>query len=99
VAPRIEKPNLWDDATAIDVLALPKDGGLRVTSELNIPFAAPGDLGKVVRSLVGLTETHARACTIMLNDRDIMVTVRNALLLLVTYYFSEDEAVAIMIHV
>jgi hypothetical protein len=81
------------------MLNLPKNGGLgKDTTDINLLFAASGDLRNVVRSLIGLPEEYNKTCTVVINDHNSTIVVRNILLLLIAYQFEEYEAVPMMIH-
>jgi hypothetical protein len=94
-----DKPSLWGDVPAIDVLNFSTQRGPdKVSTDLGLLFAASGDLRNVVRSLLSLPDQYSGTCTVVINDNDSTVVVRNILLLLVAYQFPEDQAVPLMIH-
>jgi hypothetical protein len=81
-----DKPSLWGDVSAIDLLDFPTQRGPnKLSTDLGLLFAASGDLRNVVRSLLSLPEQYRGTCTVVINDNDSTVVVRNILLLLVAY--------------
>ena len=51
-----------------------------------------------MKSLVGLPETYAGHCEIVINDRDSDIVARNAILLLIALHFSPEAATPMMLH-
>jgi hypothetical protein len=94
-----DKPSLWGDVSAIDLLNFPTQRGPnKLSTDLGLLFAASGDLRNAVRSLLSLPEQYSGTYTVVINDNHSTVVVRNILLLLVAYQFREDQAVLLMIH-
>jgi hypothetical protein len=50
-----------------------------------------------VKSLTGLPQSFTGQCDVVINDRDIDIVARNAILLLTTLHFSPGEAMPIML--
>ena len=51
-----------------------------------------------MKSLVGLPETYAGHCQLVVNDKDSDIVARNAILLLVALHFSPETAAPMMLH-
>ena len=51
-----------------------------------------------MKSLVGLPETYAGHCEVVVNDRDLDIVARNAILLLIALHFSPETAAPMMLH-
>lgn len=49
--------------------------------------------------MVGLPLGYTGRCEVFINDRDFDVVARNAILLLIAFHFSPNEAVPIMLHI
>ncbi|KAL9041133.1 MAG: hypothetical protein Q9214_004213 [Letrouitia sp. 1 TL-2023] len=90
---------LWGNVPALDVLNLQQNEGADFSEDLRLLFAASGDMRNVVKSLIELPATYTGHCEINLNDRDPDIVARNAILLLVAFQFSPEEATPIMLHI
>ncbi|TCD64784.1 hypothetical protein EIP91_003644 [Steccherinum ochraceum] len=75
--------HLWGNVPAVDVLNLEKNEGVGTDQDFNLAWVASGDLRDVIRTVNSLPETYTGHLTILLNDRDPVVTVRNLLILLI----------------
>lgn len=53
----------------------------------------------MVKSLIELPATYTGHCEIDINDRDLDIVARNAILLLVALKFSPKEATPMMLHI
>ena len=52
-----------------------------------------------MKSLIGLPETYAGHCEVVINDKDSDIVARNAILLLIALHFSPKEATPMMLHI
>ncbi|KZV61894.1 hypothetical protein PENSPDRAFT_642878 [Peniophora sp. CONT] len=71
---------LWGNMPAIDVLNIPKNA-IQLDSHVHIAFPASGDIRNVVKTVNSLPEDFTGKLTVVLNDIDSLVSIRNALLL------------------
>ncbi|CAL1708496.1 unnamed protein product [Somion occarium] len=76
----LTRAHLWGNIPAYDVLALARNETV-LGKDYNVAFVASGDLRNVVFTVNGLPEEFSGRLTIILNDRDSHVTLRNILLL------------------
>ena len=51
-----------------------------------------------MKSLIGLPETYAGHCGVVVNDKDSDIVARNAILLLIALHFSPEVATPMMLH-
>lgn len=90
---------LWGNMPAIDVLKLDENEDEGHEKDINLLFAASGDLRNVIKTVADLSETFTGKLNIVINDRDSNVAARNALMLLMLMYSSEESKVIdVMIH-
>ncbi|KAK1240145.1 LOW QUALITY PROTEIN: hypothetical protein MKX08_007587 [Trichoderma sp. CBMAI-0020] len=91
---------LWGNVPAIDVLQLAKNEGSTYDQDLHLLFAASGDLRNVVKTLASIPDAFQKSISIVLNDRDPEIVIRNAILLLISLTAEDTkEAVDCMIHI
>ncbi|KAL7918083.1 hypothetical protein ACQKWADRAFT_324100 [Trichoderma austrokoningii] len=91
---------LWGNVPAIDVLQLAKNEGGSYNHDVHLLFAASGDLRNVVKTVSSTPDTFQKSLSIVLNDRDAEIVIRNAILLLVSLSAEETkEAIDCMIHI
>lgn len=62
-------------------------------------FSASGDLRNVTKSVTGLPPTFRSKCDVFMNDQDLDVVARNAILLLTALCFDPEPAAEIMVHI
>ncbi|GKZ30148.1 hypothetical protein AbraIFM66950_008007 [Aspergillus brasiliensis] len=94
-----DKKYLWGNVPAFDVLQLDRNEGTEYTDPMSVLFAASGDLRHVVKTIAELPSSFSRPIEITLNDRDVDIVARNAILLLVALMVDDaDTAVDCMIH-
>ncbi|CAF3612824.1 unnamed protein product [Fusarium graminearum] len=94
------KKYLWGNVPALDVLQLGSNEGDNYQGQLNLLFAASGDLRNVVKTVVGLPSTYGQTINIVMNDRDLDVVARNAIMLLLALTAEgQDEVIDCIIHV
>ncbi|KAI0315993.1 hypothetical protein OF83DRAFT_1245784 [Amylostereum chailletii] len=72
--------SLWGNMPATDILNLPRNEGLS-PGNLAIAFAASGDLRNVIRTVNVLPDDYTGQMTVVLNDRNPFVSIRNVLIL------------------
>ncbi|KAJ5540228.1 hypothetical protein N7513_008560 [Penicillium frequentans] len=91
---------LWGNVPAYDVLKLGSNEGEGYAKNLNVLFAAAGDLRNVVKTIVDLPTSYNHGLTIRINDFDIDLVARNVIILLIALVVDDkDEAVDCIIHV
>ncbi|KAK4148361.1 hypothetical protein C8A00DRAFT_39095, partial [Chaetomidium leptoderma] len=73
---------MWGNVPAIDILRLPDNEGLTHDEEIELLFAASGDLRNVVKTIVDLPTAATQHINVTVNDREFAVVARNAILLL-----------------
>ncbi|KAL1982084.1 hypothetical protein VTN96DRAFT_1797 [Rasamsonia emersonii] len=88
----------WGNTPALDVLNLEQNEGCNFRGDLDLLFAASGDLRNVVKSLASLPADFSGNCNIVVNDRDLDIVARNVLLILVSFHYEPAEASVIMVH-
>ncbi|KAG9037512.1 hypothetical protein FS837_001432 [Tulasnella sp. UAMH 9824] len=73
---------LWGNMAACNILNVPmNESGDIKTRDINLCFAASGDLRNVIKTLNGLPLDYSGRCTLVVNDFHPQVAVRNVLLL------------------
>lgn len=79
---------LWGNVPAFDVLRLAENEGLKCSydQDLNLCFAASGDLRNVITTVNTLPETCRKMCVCIINDKDQLVQVRNVIMLLLALH-------------
>ncbi|KAH6605282.1 hypothetical protein Trco_006989, partial [Trichoderma cornu-damae] len=91
---------LWGNVPALDILRLGSNEGDDYDGDLSLLFAASGDLRNVVMTIARLPSSYKRSIKIAMNDRDLDIVARNAILLLIALVVENvDEAVDHMIHI
>ncbi|KAK8232876.1 hypothetical protein HDK77DRAFT_51232 [Phyllosticta capitalensis] len=91
---------LWGNIPAIDVLNLEQNEGASYDKNMNLLFAASGDLRNVIKSIAGVSADSPRSFTAILNDREINVVARNTILLLTALYADDvSDAAVVMLHI
>ena len=55
-------------------------------------FGASGDIRNVVQSVPNIPTSYTGHCEIIINDRDLDIVARNAILLLIALHFGPKEA-------
>ncbi|KAF7905570.1 uncharacterized protein EAF01_006091 [Botrytis porri] len=93
------KKYLWGNVPAIDIIQSCKNEGKDFPEQLNLLFAASGDIRNVVKSLVELPIAYEGKCELIINDKDFDIVARNTILLLTALVFDPIEAADIMIHI
>ncbi|KAJ0168197.1 hypothetical protein CTA2_8707 [Colletotrichum tanaceti] len=91
---------LWGNVPAIDVLQLEANEGGAYDGNLRLLFAASGDLRNVIKTVAQLPESYTQTVEATLNDRDLDIVARNAILLLIALVMEDFDASAnCIIHV
>ncbi|KAL6789236.1 hypothetical protein J3E68DRAFT_444094 [Trichoderma sp. SZMC 28012] len=91
---------LWGNVPAIDVLQLESNEGVDYAKHLNLLFAASGDLRNVVKTIAQVPTSYTKPIEITINDNDLDVVARNAIILLIALVADGiDDAVDCIIHV
>lgn len=85
---------------ALDILNMKDNEGIDdIHRDISLLFAASGDIGNVVKSIIGLPEGYDGHLRVVINDFSFTVVARNIILLLTALVFEYEVAVPIMIHV
>ncbi|KAL5091758.1 hypothetical protein Trisim1_002572 [Trichoderma cf. simile WF8] len=91
---------LWGNVPAIDVLQLESNEGVGYGKQLNLLFAASGDLRNVVKTIAQVPDGYTKPIEVTINDHDLDVVARNVIILLIALVSDNaDEAVDCIIHV
>ncbi|RYC56871.1 hypothetical protein CHU98_g9335 [Xylaria longipes] len=91
---------LWGNVPAIDVIQLDQNEGVDFQSPINLLFAASGDLRNVILSVVNLPESYRSPLSIVINDREIDIVIRNLIFLLIMLVEEDPNTAAeSMLHV
>ncbi|KAF1946434.1 hypothetical protein EJ02DRAFT_418542 [Clathrospora elynae] len=100
LAPFGTRKFLWGNMPAIDMLNTNDHESEEELANQNIEllFAASGDLRNVVKTVVGLPESYGGECTAVLNDKELIIVARNAIMLLIALYFDPEVSVPMIIH-
>ncbi|CAH0056152.1 unnamed protein product [Clonostachys solani] len=85
---------LWGNVPAIDVLRLDKNEGVSYDKELNVLFAASGDLRNVIATITSLPDSFDKGLSAVLNDKEFDVVARNAIMLLLCLTINDPEEAA-----
>ncbi|KIM76000.1 hypothetical protein PILCRDRAFT_78276 [Piloderma croceum F 1598] len=76
--------HLWGNVPAVDTLNLSKnEGSNTANNDFALAYVASGDLRNVVRTINELPSDYSGHLTILLNDREPLVVIRNILLLII----------------
>ncbi|KAK1094570.1 hypothetical protein LTR48_000119 [Friedmanniomyces endolithicus] len=85
---------------ALDILRLSEHEGESYRQDLELLFAASGDPRNVIKTITAIPETYSNSISITINDRDMDVAARNAIMLLVAITEpNKDNAVDCILHV
>ncbi|KAF3032330.1 hypothetical protein E8E12_003854 [Didymella heteroderae] len=95
-----KKKYLWGNMPALDILQLQNNESktYTVSHDFNLLFAASGDLRNAIKTIVGLPEGYKGECVAVFNDMDFLIVARNAIMLLIAFYFESEIAVPMIIH-
>ncbi|KAL6702167.1 hypothetical protein J3F84DRAFT_399618 [Trichoderma pleuroticola] len=91
---------LWGNVAAIDVLQLQSNEGVDYGKKMNLLFASSGDLRNVVKTIAQVPAGYNKPIEVTVNDDDLDVVARNAIILLIALVSENiDEAADCIIHV
>ncbi|KAG5769953.1 hypothetical protein H9Q73_013382 [Fusarium xylarioides] len=85
---------LWGGVPALDILKLDTNEGESYEAKLSLLFAASGDMRNVVKTIAELPPGWDQPIDITMNDADLAVVARNAIILFIAFS-AEDESEAI----
>jgi hypothetical protein len=88
------KRQFFGNIPAIDICRLADNEGSQCDEELNLLFAASGDLRNVAKTIGSLPAEYKQPFNVVINDLDHYVVARNLIMLLVLLT-SEDEQKAV----
>ena len=84
---------------AYDILNLAHNEGLTHNEDLNLCFAASGDLRNFIKSIVEIPDSYNGTALCIVNDRDQIIVARNVVMLLTSLVFPPVVAAEIMLHI
>ncbi|KAF4538213.1 uncharacterized protein LTHEOB_10983 [Lasiodiplodia theobromae] len=91
---------LWGNMPAFDVLKLDRNEGANYDRDINLLFAASGDIRNVIKTITGVSSSQQQAITAVINDREIDIVARNAIMLLAALYVKPTPvAAAAILHI
>ncbi|KAF4438482.1 hypothetical protein F53441_12776 [Fusarium austroafricanum] len=91
---------LFGDLPAIDLLQLGSNEGMEYPRDLRLLFAASGDLRNVIKTIAKLPKSYNQSVHITMNDSEIDIVARNALLLLIAFTARDpDDTAECMVHI
>ncbi|KAL9095922.1 MAG: hypothetical protein Q9165_001920 [Trypethelium subeluteriae] len=90
---------LWGNMPAYDVLKLPQNEGTDYHRDLRILFPACGDFRNAILSTEGLPHEYDGLLECFLNDRDLDVVARNAIMLLLAIFGDPHNACDMILHI
>ncbi|OBT63191.1 hypothetical protein VE03_07739 [Pseudogymnoascus sp. 23342-1-I1] len=94
------KKYLWGNIPSLDVLQLGSNEGNNYTGQLNLLFAASGDLRNVAKTIAMLPSSYNQPISITINDLDPDIVARNVIILLIALTVeNSDEAIDCIIHI
>ncbi|KAK2758931.1 mynd finger family protein [Colletotrichum kahawae] len=90
---------LWGNVPAFDVLQLSVNEGVSYNEQLRILVAASGDLRNIVKTIAKLPNSYTQPIEVTINDRDLDIVARNAIMLLIALVVDDvDVAADCIIH-
>ncbi|KAF2122080.1 hypothetical protein BDV96DRAFT_562887 [Lophiotrema nucula] len=92
------KQYLWGNVPALDILNLKDNEGITSIGDINLLFAASGDLRNVVKTVATVPEDYSGGSVVVVNDFNFAIVARNVILLLIAMVFDPDDATPLMIH-
>ncbi|KFY28454.1 hypothetical protein V493_02929 [Pseudogymnoascus sp. VKM F-4281 (FW-2241)] len=94
------KKYLWGNVPSFDVLQLGSNEGAEYKGQLNLLFAASGDLRNVAKTIAMLPSSYNQPIGITINDHDPDIVARNTIMLLIALTVDNiDEAADCIIHI
>ena len=91
--------DLYGTIAAYDVLNLAHNEGNTHNEDLNLCFAASGDVRNIIKSIVGIPDNYNGTVMCIINDRDQLIVARNVVMLLTSLVFPPAIAAEIMLHI
>ncbi|KAK9443069.1 MYND finger family protein [Metarhizium brunneum] len=88
------KEYLWGNMPAFDVLKLEANEGKGYKGDLDLLFAASGDLRNVLRTLADLPNDFCTRVSVVVNDRDFNIVARNIIMLLLLLMDDDPQRAA-----
>ncbi|KAG7002098.1 hypothetical protein G7Y79_00029g063940 [Physcia stellaris] len=88
---------LWGNIPAFDVLNIKCNEGQEYAKDLDLCFAASGDLRNTMCSVNGLPGTYKGVCNVVLNDKNFNVAARNIIMLLVATRLPPADAAEVIV--
>ncbi|KAK6392117.1 hypothetical protein LTR65_003889 [Meristemomyces frigidus] len=94
------KKFFWGNVPAVDVLRIADNEGEEYDSDIRLLFAASGDPRNVIKTLESIPKAYGRSIHAHVNDRDLDIVARNAIILLLMLTVQDkNEAAECMIHI
>ena len=90
---------LYGNVAAYDILNVAHNEGMTHNEDLNLCFAASGDLRNIIKSVVGIPDDYNGTALCIVNDRDPFVVARNVVMLLTSLVFPPVIAAEIVLHI
>lgn len=90
---------LYGNVAAYDVLSLAHNEGITHSKDLNLCFAATGDLRNIIKSIIGIPDDYNGTCLCIVNDKDQLVVARNVVMLLTSLIFPPIIAAELILHI
>ena len=90
---------LYGNVAAYDILKMDDNEGMTHNQDLNLCFAASGDLRNIIRSIVGIPDNYKGTALCIVNDRDLLVVARNVVMLLTSLVFPPVIAAETILHI
>ncbi|KAF2141159.1 uncharacterized protein K452DRAFT_272970 [Aplosporella prunicola CBS 121167] len=92
------KKFLWGNVPAFDLLNLMHNEGIAYNQHIRLLFAASGDLRNVVKTITGIPKGSTQNIDVVINDREIDIVARNAIIILIAMHVDPETAADAMIH-
>ncbi|KAG8525730.1 uncharacterized protein KY384_000490 [Bacidia gigantensis] len=89
---------LWGNVPAYDILDLERNEGATFDQDINLCFAASGDLRNLIHTMKTIPSSYTRMSTAVLNDKEDLVTARNVILLLMSVMVVSEDLPEMMLH-
>ncbi|KUJ10494.1 uncharacterized protein LY89DRAFT_558780, partial [Mollisia scopiformis] len=89
---------LIGNTPAYDIVNLSEVEGLDWKHDLDILFAASGDLRNVMKTVVSLPDSYRNRCNVHVNDRDEYVVFRAIMILLLVLLYPDGNASELVLH-
>lgn len=90
---------LYGNIAAYDVLKMAHNEGMIHKNDLNLCFAASGDLRNIIKSIIGMPDDYKGTCLCIVNDKDHLVVARNVVMLLTSLVLPSIVAAELILHI